>query len=171
MGEGATVASDGKTLISADGLRQYRPPSFKPNLGKVQANFENGRQTAIWTSSEHMQAELKRLHSPDVLDLPSFMPQSRDNFGFLLQAMIGPKGLDGEESFGIQVCTPKWLLEQHDRADVVSGRHFLIIFEYNYERLVRFISDFCDECIGKTWQEIAGQLSRLGQWEFEDYQA
>jgi hypothetical protein len=41
VGEGAETASDGKTLVSADGTRQYRPPSFKPNLGKVQANFES----------------------------------------------------------------------------------------------------------------------------------
>lgn len=40
VGQGAKVASDGKTLISADGLRQFRPPSFKPNLDRVQANFE-----------------------------------------------------------------------------------------------------------------------------------
>lgn len=40
VGSSPTLASDGRTLISQDGLRQYRPPSFKPNLGKVQANFE-----------------------------------------------------------------------------------------------------------------------------------
>jgi RHS repeat-associated protein len=40
VGPGARAASDGKSLVSADGLRIYRPPSFKPNLGKVQANFE-----------------------------------------------------------------------------------------------------------------------------------
>jgi RHS repeat-associated protein len=40
VGDGAKFASDGKTLVSADGLRQFRPPSFKPNLGIEQANFE-----------------------------------------------------------------------------------------------------------------------------------
>jgi RHS repeat-associated protein len=40
VGDGARVASDGKTLVSADGLRQFRPPSYKPSLGTVQANFE-----------------------------------------------------------------------------------------------------------------------------------
>lgn len=40
VGPGARVASDGKTLISADGLKVYRPPSNKPRLGKEQANFE-----------------------------------------------------------------------------------------------------------------------------------
>ena len=35
-----TTASDGKTLVSADGLRQFRPPSFKPRLGITQADLE-----------------------------------------------------------------------------------------------------------------------------------
>jgi hypothetical protein len=54
VGKGYRVASDGKTLVSADKLRQFRPPSFKPNLGKVQANFE-GRTLPedSWTSNGH----------------------------------------------------------------------------------------------------------------------
>lgn len=40
VGEGFRVASDGKTLVSADGLRVYRPPTWKPRLGIHQANFE-----------------------------------------------------------------------------------------------------------------------------------
>ena len=49
------VASDGKTLISKDGLRQYRPPSYKPKLRKVQANFEI-RQTpnGEWKGNAHL---------------------------------------------------------------------------------------------------------------------
>lgn len=52
VGPGYRVSSDGSTLISADGTRQYRPPSAKPNSPYsqtgVQANFErriqiNGR--------------------------------------------------------------------------------------------------------------------------------
>lgn len=31
---------DPRILISQDGLRQYRPPSYKPNMGRTQANFE-----------------------------------------------------------------------------------------------------------------------------------
>lgn len=40
VGDGYRIASDGKTLVSRDGLRVFRPPSWKPNLGKYQANFE-----------------------------------------------------------------------------------------------------------------------------------
>lgn len=55
VGEGSIVASDGKTLVSADGLRQYRPPTFKPNLGRAQANFEERLEpSGRWQSNGHL---------------------------------------------------------------------------------------------------------------------
>lgn len=39
-GPDARLSQDGTTLVSKDGLRTYRPPSYKPRIGKVQANFE-----------------------------------------------------------------------------------------------------------------------------------
>ncbi|MCP4609739.1 MAG: hypothetical protein GY845_13610, partial [Planctomycetes bacterium] len=57
VGEGYTVASDGKTLVSADKLKQYRPPSNKPKLGKTQANFEQrfpGQKSKQWQSNAHL---------------------------------------------------------------------------------------------------------------------
>src|SRR6185437_1405739 len=55
VGDGARTASDGKTLISKDGLRQYRPPSYKPKLGKTQANFESRTQpSGSWTNNGHL---------------------------------------------------------------------------------------------------------------------
>jgi RHS repeat-associated protein len=55
VGEGAQLASDGKTLVSSDGLKQFRPPSWKPSRGTFQANFEqrltpDGR----WISNGHL---------------------------------------------------------------------------------------------------------------------
>ncbi|UUI67269.1 DUF6531 domain-containing protein [Aeromicrobium duanguangcaii] len=40
VGDGYRVASDGKTLVSRDGLRAFRPPTWKPREDKFQANFE-----------------------------------------------------------------------------------------------------------------------------------
>jgi hypothetical protein len=55
VGEGAKVASDGKTMVSNNGLKQYRPPTFKPNEGKVQANFESRPQGSTqWQSNGHL---------------------------------------------------------------------------------------------------------------------
>ncbi|MEN3931789.1 hypothetical protein WJT86_12070 [Microvirga sp. W0021] len=59
VGPNYKVASDGKTLVSADGLRQYRPPANKPNsdfaVTGVQSNFE-ARTTpnGSWQSNGHL---------------------------------------------------------------------------------------------------------------------
>jgi hypothetical protein len=57
VGDGYRVASDGKTLVSESGLRVYRPPSFKPKLGKNQANFEyrvEGQRTGRTLGNGHL---------------------------------------------------------------------------------------------------------------------
>ena len=57
VGDGYKVASDGKTLVSKDGLKQYRSPSYKPRLDKTQANFEQrfpGQQSNRWQSNGHL---------------------------------------------------------------------------------------------------------------------
>lgn len=56
-----------------------------------------------------MNAKLKRLHSPDIYNLENYQPECAGSFCFLLQAMIGPEGEEGEESFDIEVCTPAWI--------------------------------------------------------------
>jgi len=116
-----------------------------------------------------MKAKLKRLHSPDIKDLENYLPEDHQNFGFLLQAMIGPECLEGEESFDIEVCTPKWLEEKYNIDDVVIGRHHIIVQEYNYKRIVNTINKYISNCDGANWDEVALKVSRLGRWEFEDY--
>jgi RHS repeat-associated protein len=55
VGPNARLASDGKTWVSLDGLRQYRPPTYKPSLGRMQANLES-RPFGIkqWQSNAHI---------------------------------------------------------------------------------------------------------------------
>jgi hypothetical protein len=54
-----------------------------------------------------MQAVLKSLHSPDVYDLKTYLPDEEDNFGFLLEASIGSANGEAADIFSIMVCTPK----------------------------------------------------------------
>lgn len=115
-----------------------------------------------------MRAKLKRLHSPD-MDLETFWPEDPNNFGFLLQAMIGPEDQEGEESFDMQVCTPEWLKAKYSDSDILFGYYHLIVFEYDMQRIERKIARYCEHCVGENWQEIANKLSRIGRWEFEDY--
>ena len=112
---------------------------------------------------------LKRLHSPDVPDLDSFYPDDEQCFGFLLQAFFGPSGGDGEESFDIIVCTPRWLAREVERTGIMTGRHHLFVMEYSLGRIRAFLMRYAQACTGETWAEAASKLSRLGHWEFEDY--
>ena len=116
-----------------------------------------------------MNAELKRLHSPDIDDLKNYQPTDKKKFAFLLQAMIGPEGKEGEESFDIEVCTPQWIEETYGREDIIIRPHQLIVLEYNFERINNAINDFLQSCSGDNWKEVAKKVARLGKWEFEDY--
>ncbi|HID70146.1 MAG TPA: hypothetical protein EYP35_06735 [Desulfobacterales bacterium] len=116
-----------------------------------------------------MDAKLKRLHSPDIHDLMNYKPEDPEKFCFLLQAMVGPEGEDGEESFDIEICTPKWLEDSYDEDDIIIGRHYIIVQKFNYKKLVHTINRFLQNCSGVSWNEVANKVARLGKWEFEDY--
>jgi hypothetical protein len=117
-----------------------------------------------------MQAVMKSLHSTDIADVETYLPDEEDNFGFTLRVMVGPMNQEGEESFDIIVCTPKWLMEKYGASDVLLGLHKLIVFKYDYPRLRQFIEKYLMRCSGNTWAEVAQKVSLLGQWEFEGYQ-
>ncbi|MDF3284975.1 hypothetical protein [Gordonia sp. N1V] len=64
VGPGARLSSDGKAWVSADGLRQWRPPSYKPNLGKWQSNYEwrgpkapDGSMSSQWQGNAHLDVD------------------------------------------------------------------------------------------------------------------
>lgn len=115
-----------------------------------------------------MRARLKKLFSTDV-DLDSYTPSDPSDFAFLLRLMVGPAEDDGEESFDVEVCTPKWLMHKYRSDDVIMGRHFLLVFDYDRQRIIQFVTDFVNGCSGNSWTEIAQKVARLGLWEFEDY--
>ena len=55
VGDGYRIASNGKALISADGLRIYRPPSYKPRLLQYQANLQwRPPGLSEWQSNAHI---------------------------------------------------------------------------------------------------------------------
>lgn len=112
--------------------------------------------------------ELKRLHSPDVPDLENPMIEQSEPFCVLIQAMFGPKGMEGEESFDVLVCNPKWV-EMKSTEGVFNSRHHLIMSRFDVNEIRSFLIDSATRCEGSTWSEVAEKLGRIGKWEFEDY--
>ena len=134
--------------------------------GKYSDRFSEGVSFELGKSSAAVQPELKRLHSPDV-DLERYRPES-ESFGFLVQAMVGPTGIDSEESFSFMLCSPSWLAG-HYANEIVLGAHHLIVPRYEYQRVLDFVAKFVSSCGANTWTEVAQKLSRLGSWEFSGY--
>jgi len=117
-----------------------------------------------------VRAALKELHSPDVFDLTAYSPSDPANFSFLLQAMYGPAGAEGAESFDIVVCTPAWLENNDFGGPIQIGLHHLIVRYYSYPEIKQFLEDYGARCEGRDWTEVAEKLGRIGKWEFQDYQ-
>jgi hypothetical protein len=116
-----------------------------------------------------MKAEIKRIRSLTIDHLEAFHPEPADDFGFDLELDVGAVGEEGEDVFELTVCTPRWLEKHHRKTDIVSGRHHLIVFEYNFERLQVALAEACAACEGETWKEVAEKFARFARWEFEDY--
>jgi len=118
-----------------------------------------------------MKAILKEFYSLDIIEpLKDFRPLKTDNFGFWARMIVSEKNKGGDESFDIMICTPTWLIENHNKSDLLFGRHYLIVFEYNYQKIYSKINNFIDCIKGDSWEEIALKIGTIGRWEFEDYQ-
>jgi hypothetical protein len=115
-----------------------------------------------------MLAELKRLNSPDVLDLQGWIPDA-DEFAVLVQLFVAPQGSPGEESFDVIVCSPEWIARRAREECIFDGRHHLVVAQFDYQELLQYITRYVSSCEGSSWREVAAKLGRLGRWEFEDY--
>lgn len=118
-----------------------------------------------------MKAELKSLHSLELEDgLVNYWPSDASNFGTWIRAYVGPQGGRGAETFDIQVCTPDWLKSQCNAQGPLWGRHMLIVNTYDYNVIKAYVERYIANSEGEDWESIAVKLSRIGAWEFEDYQ-
>jgi hypothetical protein len=117
-----------------------------------------------------IKAQLRELHSPDLEELDKNSPADPKKFGLLVQALVGPEGAEGEESFDFMVCTPAWLAEELGDSGYILGRHYLFVAKYDYAQLKKIIEGLCSQANGEDWAAAAAFLSRYGAWEYEDYQ-
>lgn len=115
-----------------------------------------------------MRASVHAFISADV-DIDSYVSLDPENDAVAVQMLIGPAGEASEESFDVLVCTPGWL-----RADVIEngpriGRHLLIIEPFDLRFACDFLRARVESMVASDWEELGGQIARLGYWEFEDY--
>jgi hypothetical protein len=117
-----------------------------------------------------MRAEIKNLFSLEIDDLERFVPNEPDRFRVPIRLVAGPEGMEGEETFDFEVCSPRALEGDVIGDDVLLVRHKLLMNSFDFVRVRNFVESYVRGCEGATWNDVAGKLARLGQWEFEDYQ-
>lgn len=120
-----------------------------------------------------MRPRLKRIDSPDIdptiRDIADFQPEDPTLFGLLLQLYVGTGDGDGADSFGLVVCTARWLENEARAGWPINLRHHLLVERFDWPRILAFIEGYLNSISGTSWQEVAEKVSRLGHWEFEDY--
>jgi hypothetical protein len=90
-------------------------------------------------------------------------------FGLLIQALIGPEGQEGEESFDFVACTPSWLAARLESEPYAFGRHHLLVRHYDLSLIEDALRELCSRASAPDWTTLATYLGRYGRWEFEDY--
>ena len=116
-----------------------------------------------------MKVKVKSIMSPDIPDFKNYYPGDEMSFSFLVQLVVGVEGKDGGDVFSVEVCTPKWLLDNYKENDIIFPRGKVIVLKYDIEKILERITTYCESSTGKTWAEIANRISRFALWEFEDY--
>ena len=101
--------------------------------------------------------------------MENLKPQDAENFGILVQAMIGPDDSIGEESFDFVVCTIDFIKPILASQGHLFGKDYLFVQHYEYDLIWKVIESLCSEISGSDWSEIGNKLTRYGKWEFEDY--
>lgn len=114
--------------------------------------------------------EIRHFVSADIDDLENHRPADPERFSFVLDLLVGPTGGEGEEQFELVVSTPTWLAERYGPDEVVSGRHRLIVFSYDWVRIESFLRKAVSRCDADDWKGVAEKVGRFARWEFEDYE-
>lgn len=112
--------------------------------------------------------EIQLMWSADLADMESQSPEDPTSFCILVQALIGVAGEDGADTFNFLVCTPNRLAERIPPGGALSGRMYIIVERYDFQRIHAAIQGFCDRAVARDWQRAATILSRYGRWEYED---
>lgn len=106
--------------------------------------------------------------SSDEFDMKTYVPENPVCFFLNVRIRIGSNERSGGDDFEFGVCTPGWLNE--DLGEPRWGRHLLIVRDYDFAVIEKFICSYVEQCHGDEWSAVAEKLGRVFAWEFEDYQ-
>ncbi|MDN6555872.1 MAG: immunity 8 family protein [Acidipropionibacterium acidipropionici] len=115
-----------------------------------------------------MRAEVKGFYSSDI-DVHCYESSDPEIDGQWIRFLVGPQGHEGEESFDILICTPRWLEKQIEETGPRLGMNHFIVNRFDLRYAIPVLTNKITSVYGDNWDDIAGRLSKIGYWEFEGY--
>ncbi len=112
--------------------------------------------------------ELKDCYSTDRDEIWKWNPQTNADIKVDLSLDIGSIGEKGADLFQVVIISPEAMTLRWENDQCYWGRHYIIVKEWNWNRIYKFINDKVVSCSAPTWEEVAGKLSRHFAWEYED---
>jgi hypothetical protein len=114
-----------------------------------------------------VQAEFRSISWLEPYPIEQYKPDPSEPFSIELTVLIGPKGLQGEEIFYVDVSNVLFLEQElrHSGPHAISST--ILVDEFSVEAIERILREFCGTCRGRTWHDVALMLMRLGRWEYE----
>ena len=119
-----------------------------------------------------MKAKIKSLMIiDDLFTLPhKYMPQNRNDFDIGFSLEIGPENKDGSNIFDIRIsndCAQSETILVID--NIVFKKGCIQMNHYDYYQALEAIRKYIDTIDFSSWEEIALELSKVFDWEFENY--
>ena len=96
-----------------------------------------------------------------------YVPEIQNCFCLWMTFIVGGVDSEGGDYFRLKVCTSEWL--RRNVSDPLWGRHVLVVDEYRPQDIIDFVSKYISSLDERDWLELANKISRVMEWEFEDY--
>ncbi|MCG8347040.1 MAG: Imm8 family immunity protein [Chloroflexales bacterium] len=118
-----------------------------------------------------MKPIIKQYDATDVPgDVAQWTPARLEEVYFPLTLTIGEETTPGGDLFSIMIATPEAIRAHATLGPCFFARHWLIVREYRWERIMAVIQERLAACEAETWDAMVLRLARSFHWEFEDYQ-
>jgi hypothetical protein len=103
---------------------------------------------------------------------PNTLPADPAAFSFQAEMGCGPSEEKGEEIFGVTVCTGQWLAAVCvGQGGYLDPQHHVVVDydQFDVRQLRHWLEARVSAAQGETWTEVAEELAKTAQWEFDNY--
>lgn len=114
-----------------------------------------------------MKAKIKSIDLNSSIAIDDFKPENIENFSIWITFSIDEENSNGSDLFLLNVCSPKWLIE--NTLTSTWGRHMLILNEYDRNTIKDAVANYLESIANDNWLSLAEKIGRFLAWEFEDY--